>query len=114
SRLVMDNSGWGAYDRTSTDVFSHHMGYYFPHGRHARMYSSYALFTAEAGVSGEDISEAMQRMREGTFGLGKPLIAHETGNHQCFPDVRRRAARMSLLRRPDLVKKLNSDERIGY
>lgn len=114
SRLVMDNSGWGAYDRRCTDVFSHHMGYYFPHGKHARCYSSYALFTAEAGVQGEDLSEAMDRMRRGTFRLGKPLIAHETGNHQAFPDILRRKERMAIQRRPELLKKVESGGGIRY
>ena len=113
-RMVMDNSGWGTYDRASTDVFSHHMGFTFPLGKNARCYSSYALFTAEAAVHGEDLSEAMRRMREGTFCLGKPLIAHETGTHQCFPEVERRKTRMGLLRRPELVAKLASDERAGW
>jgi hypothetical protein len=114
SRLVLDNSGWGAFDRTTTDLISQHLGYYFPHGKRAHCYSSYALLAAEGSLSGESHADTMQRMREGTFRLDKPLLAHETGNHQAFPDVVRRADRMTFHRRDRLRDKVLSDRRARY
>lgn len=112
SRLVMDNSGWGQYDRPTTDLIAQHMGYYFPHGPRALCYSSYALFTTEGSMMGKSMADLMQEMRDGTFRLGKPMLAHETGNHQAFPDVRRRADRMNISRRPTIVEKMQRDDRM--
>ncbi|MBE3063742.1 MAG: hypothetical protein IMZ69_01835, partial [Spirochaetes bacterium] len=114
SRLVMDNSGWGEYDRPTTDLFGQHMGYYFGHGPRALFNSSYALWTAEGSMLGTSLADLMQQMRDGTFRLGKPMIAHETGNHQAFPDVRRRADRMNFSRRPDILKKMQLDNRMAH
>lgn len=114
SRLILDNSGLGACDRTTTDLLSHHLGYYFPHGRHANMYSSYGMLAAEESTSGLATTDLLQQMREGSFDPGKPLLAHETGNHQAFPDVKQRAVRMNLFRRDQLLSKVTSDRRENY
>ncbi len=37
-KLIIDNSGWGEYDRTSADIFSQHIAYFFPEGHHAEMF----------------------------------------------------------------------------
>ena len=37
-KFIMDNSGWGEYDRTSADVFAQHIAYFFPNGVHRRMF----------------------------------------------------------------------------
>ncbi len=114
SRLIMDNSGWGEFDRDTTDVISQHLGYYFPYGPRAQCYSSYALFTAEGSVKGKPMAEMMQEMRDGKFHLGKPMLAHETGNYSTFPDVRRRASRMNISLRPQIVKKMETGDRMAH
>jgi hypothetical protein len=37
-KLIIDNSGWGEYDRTSADIFSQHIAYFFPYGVHKNMF----------------------------------------------------------------------------
>lgn len=114
SRLVQDNSGWGQYDRATTDIVNQHMGYYWPYGPRAQCYSSYALFTTEGSMNGKSMADVMQEMRDGRFDLGKPMLAHETGNHQAFPDVRRRAGRMDFSLRPRIMEKMQSGGRMDY
>ena len=114
SRLIQDNSGWGQYDRDTTDIVNQHMGYYFPYGPRANTYSSYALFTAEGSIKGKPMEQVMQEMRDGKFRLGKPLIAHETGNHMAFPDVIRREARMNFSQRPAILAKMNTGNRLAH
>lgn len=114
SRMIMDNSGLGAWDRPTTDMLSHHMGYYFPHGRNVHMYQTYAVLTCEEPVSGQATSDLMQTMRDGTFDPGKPMLAHETGNHQIFPDINARLERMNFCRRDKLVEKVKADRREQY
>ncbi|MEI6916679.1 MAG: glycoside hydrolase family 2 TIM barrel-domain containing protein, partial [Armatimonadota bacterium] len=114
SRLIQDNSGWGQYDRPTTDVINQHMGYYFPYGPRVDCYSSYALFTAEGSMLGKSMDTIMQEMRDGTFRLGKPLLAHETGNHQTFPDVIRRKDRMNFSARPAILAKMQLDNRLAH
>jgi len=114
SRVVQDNSGWGQYDRPTTDIVNQHMGYYFPHGPRTDCYSSYALFTAEGSMMGKSMADLMQEMRDGKFHLGKPLLAHETGNHQAFPDVLRRKDRLNLPSRPAIMEKMQTGDRLKY
>lgn len=38
SKLIMDNSGWGEYDRSTADVFSQHIAYFFPFKHHKNMF----------------------------------------------------------------------------
>ena len=37
-KFIMDNSGWGEYDRASADVFAQHIAYFFPNGVHRQMF----------------------------------------------------------------------------
>jgi hypothetical protein len=37
-KFIMDNSGWGEYDRASADVFAQHIAYFFPYGVHREMF----------------------------------------------------------------------------
>ena len=37
-KFIMDNSGWGEYDRSSADVFAQHIAYFFPYGVHRQMF----------------------------------------------------------------------------
>lgn len=38
SKLIMDNSGWGEYDRETADIFSQHIAYFFPYKHHKNMF----------------------------------------------------------------------------
>ncbi|MBR5078420.1 MAG: hypothetical protein IKX30_06740 [Victivallales bacterium] len=37
-KFIMDNSGWGEYNRASADVFAQHIAYFFPNGVHRQMF----------------------------------------------------------------------------
>lgn len=90
-KLIMDNSGWGEYDRTSADIYSQHIAYFFPYKRHAEMFrqdfcwrnngSMYEVPLeakhAGAGV-GVEVSRALNPIR--------PVIAHEAIHYIDFPD----------------------------
>ena len=39
-KLLMDNSGWGEFDRDTADVYSQHFAYYLPYKHHSEMFSS--------------------------------------------------------------------------
>lgn len=38
NKLIIDNSGWGEYDRNSADMYSQHIAYFFPYAQHADMF----------------------------------------------------------------------------
>lgn len=40
NKIIMDNCGWGEYDRDCSDLFIQHMGYYLPYAHHADMFTS--------------------------------------------------------------------------
>lgn len=40
NKIIMDNCGWGEYDRDCSDMFIQHMGYYLPYAHHADMFTS--------------------------------------------------------------------------
>ncbi len=40
SKIIMDNCGWGEYDRDCSDMFIQHMGYYLPYAHHGDMFVS--------------------------------------------------------------------------
>lgn len=37
-KLIMDNSGWGEFDRDTADIYSQHIAYYFPFKKHRDMF----------------------------------------------------------------------------
>lgn len=40
TKLIMDNCGWGEYDRTTADIFVQHMGYFLPYAHHDDMFTA--------------------------------------------------------------------------
>lgn len=38
NKIIMDNCGWGEYDRDCSDMFIQHMGYYLPYAHHSDMF----------------------------------------------------------------------------
>ena len=38
NKLILDNSGWGEYDRTTADIFCQHIAYFFPFKHHKDMF----------------------------------------------------------------------------
>ena len=91
SKLILDNSGWGEYDRDSADVFSQHIAYYFPYKHHGDMFrtddcwringSTYDVpLTAEARTA--DCTAAVRREAVPL----RPVLAHEAMHYIDVPD----------------------------
>ena len=91
SKLILDNSGWGEYDRTTADVFSQHIAYFFPFKGHKDMFktdvcwhfngSAYDVpMTAETNTSNGKVS-----VRREAAPL-RPTLAHEAMHYIDVPD----------------------------
>ncbi len=91
SKLILDNSGWGEYDRTTADIFSQHIAYFFPFKHHKDMFdtdvcwhfngSAYEIpMTAEATTADAKVSVR----REAT--PLRPTLAHEAMHYIDVPD----------------------------
>ena len=91
SKLILDNSGWGEYDRTTSDVFSQHIAYFFPFKSHKDMFktdvcwhfngSAYEVpMTAETATANGKVS-----VRREAAPL-RPTLAHEAMHYIDVPD----------------------------
>ncbi len=86
-RLVYDCSGWGEFDRDTTDVLCQHFGYEFPYLWLEDLYSRYDYYLYEGSVKGTPIQELEKAIKDGTFKVDKPQIIHELqGNAQIYSD----------------------------
>ena len=81
-KLILDNSGWGEYDRTTADIFCQHIAYYFPFKRHAGMFESDACWRINgsaydapltAETSGSLVRTSVRREATPV----RPVLAHE-------------------------------------
>lgn len=90
-KLILDNSGWGEYDRPTADIFAQHIAYYFPYKHHAEMFntddcwringSTYDVpLTVEAKT--RDCSAAIRREAVPL----RPVLAHEAMHYIEVPD----------------------------
>lgn len=82
SKLIMDNTGWGEYDRSSADIFSQHIAYYFPYKHHADMFKTDAPWMLNGSVSDEPLDLQTEESgvkttihREAT--PLRPMLSHE-------------------------------------
>ena len=91
AKLIMDNCGWGEYDRDSADMYIQHMGYYLPYAHHNDMFTTDALWKLDASAYDVPLRIAS---REGTEGPEiirycdplKPVLAHESMHYIDIPD----------------------------
>jgi len=91
SKLVLDNSGWGEYDRTTADVFSQHIAYFFPFKSHKDMFKSDVCWhfngsAYEVPMSAEASTATgkVEIRREAT--PLRPVLAHEAMHYIDIPD----------------------------
>ncbi|MBQ4329726.1 MAG: hypothetical protein IJC27_08350 [Lentisphaeria bacterium] len=90
-KLIMDNSGWGEYDRPTADIFSQHIAYYFPYKHHKDMFitddcwringSTYDSPLLDSGKT----SSATAEIRREAVPL-RPVLAHEALHYIDIPD----------------------------
>jgi hypothetical protein len=93
NKLIMDNSGWGEYDRASADLFSQHIAYFFPFKKHAGMFESDQCWRLNGSAFDAPLEE---RFSEGEISASarrqatplKPVLAHEAVHYIDIPDYR--------------------------
>ncbi|MDD5729361.1 MAG: glycoside hydrolase family 2 TIM barrel-domain containing protein, partial [Victivallales bacterium] len=90
-KLIMNNAGWGEFDRTSADVFTQHVAYYFPFKRHREMFNQDFCWEMNGSVRKYPLTE------QATFPGGeasirrelnpvRPVLAHECVHYIDIPD----------------------------
>ncbi len=91
SKLIMDNSGWGEYDRTTADVYSQHIAYYFPYGVHREMFRQDFPWYMNGGVAQQPL-ETDADAAAGSVHVHRecvpirPVISHEAMHYIDVPD----------------------------
>ena len=91
NKLILDNSGWGEYDRSSADIFCQHIAYFFPYAHHGNMFnvddpwkfngSAYDVeLETETGIGAANVTA----VREAT--PIRPTLSHEAMHYIDIPD----------------------------
>ena len=89
--FMMDNTGWGEYDRTFTDLYAQHIAYFFPYKEHANMFKEDFCWRKNGSVHNLELrSENRYEGGEITFERRlnplRPVMAHETVHYIDIPD----------------------------
>lgn len=90
-KLIMDNSGWGEYDRPTADVFAQHIAYYFPYKHHAEMFRSDDCWRLNGSTYDCPLDESKKgksfsaKVRRQAVPL-RPVLAHEAMHYIDIPD----------------------------
>ena len=91
-KLIMDNAGWGEFDRTSSDVFSQHIAYYFPFKSHAAMFEEDFCWEMNGSMHEVPISTTSRLAQGGGITVRRrlnpvrPVLAHECIHYIDIPD----------------------------
>ncbi|MBQ6472464.1 MAG: hypothetical protein IJJ33_10805 [Victivallales bacterium] len=95
-KLIMDNSGWGEFDRDTADVYSQHVAYFFPYGKHADMFHVEAPWLINGSAydvpldTETSLGDARSRVHR-TVVPARPTLAHEAVHYIEIPDFRKLA-----------------------
>ncbi|MBQ9087620.1 MAG: hypothetical protein IJY46_02445 [Lentisphaeria bacterium] len=90
-KLIMDNSGWGEFDRSSADIFAQHIAYYYPFKHHDDMFDTDACWringsTYDEALDGSGTSGDVEfTIRREATPL-RPVLAHEAVHYIDIPD----------------------------
>ncbi len=91
NKLIMDNSGWGEFDRSTADIFSQHIAYFFPYAHHADMFNddehwmvNGSAFDAKMQESFESDKVRAEVDRRAT--AIRPTLSHEAMHYIDIPD----------------------------
>lgn len=91
NKLILDNSGWGEYDRNTADIFCQHIAYFFPYAHHGDMFNIDAPWKINGSaydveLEGETAVSAAQvsAVREAT--AIRPTLSHEAIHYIDIPD----------------------------
>ena len=90
-KLIMDNSGWGEFDRQTADVYSQHIAYFFPFKHHGGMFHSDAPWRINGSAYDEQLDVTAQKSGieaqiHRTIVPAKPTLAHEAIHYIDIPD----------------------------
>ena len=91
AKLIMDNSGWGEFDRQTADVFSQHMAYYFPFKHHGDMFNVDDPWRINGSAYDEPFdlkvkTENFQGDIHRTILPARPTLSHESCHYIDIPD----------------------------
>ena len=91
NKLILDNSGWGEYDRNTADIFCQHIAYFFPYAHHGEMFNIDAPWKINGSaydveLEGETQTAAahVSAVREAT--AIRPTLSHEAIHYIDIPD----------------------------
>ena len=87
AKLIMDNSGWGEYDRTTADIYSQHIAYFFPYKHHGGMFLSDAPWSLNGSVTGQPLQVATEIAQVHRYATPiRPTLSHEAIHYIHIPD----------------------------
>ena len=90
-KLIMDNSGWGEYDRNTADIYSQHIAYFFPFKHHKNMFNEDTPWRINGSVydaaldAQADTETANAKIRRECTPI-RPTLAHEAMHYIELPD----------------------------
>ncbi len=89
-KLIMDNSGWGEFDRMTSDIFAQHIAYFFPYGHHAKMFEKEDPWLLNGSATDAPMDTALHggvhgRVHRAAIPV-RPVIAHEACHYIEVPD----------------------------
>ncbi|MDO4487616.1 MAG: glycoside hydrolase family 2 TIM barrel-domain containing protein [Eubacteriales bacterium] len=91
TKLVLDNTGWGEFDRTSADIFNQHIAYYFPYKHHREMFKTDDCWMINGSVSDEPMNletkatGAKAKVHRYAIPI-RPTLSHEAVHYIDIPD----------------------------
>jgi len=90
-KLIVDNAGWGEFDRDSADVFIQHIAYYFPYRKHAAMFQEDVCWRMNGSVhdeplAAENAAPAATTAVRRHLNPVRPVLAHECIHYIILPD----------------------------
>lgn len=91
NKLILDNSGWGEFDRTTADIYSQHIAYFFPYEHHRNMFIEDAPWKINGSAydvpmesETETDAVAVKAVREAV--PIRPTLSHEAMHYIDIPD----------------------------
>jgi len=90
-KLIMDNSGWGEFDRQTADVYSQHIAYFFPFKHHAGMFQAEDPWLINGSAYDEPLDvrteqSGIEARIHRSVVPAKPTLAHEALHYIDVPD----------------------------
>ncbi|MBQ1262793.1 MAG: hypothetical protein IIX89_00715, partial [Oscillospiraceae bacterium] len=91
NKLILDNSGWGEFDRSTADIFSQHIAYFFPYAHHADMFNDDEHWlvngsTFDSKMQDSFESEQVEVKADRWAEAIRPTLSHEAMHYIDIPD----------------------------